>query len=70
MRRDPCFRCPLPDCDERSPHCALRQAANHYSRLLDRGIEPNREERDDYNAWFRMYAAERKARLSEARHGA
>jgi len=30
----PCLVCPLPDCDETSPRCLLKNAMNTYRRLL------------------------------------
>lgn len=34
MRDDPCLSCTLPDCDDRSPKCAIRLLYNSYHRKL------------------------------------
>lgn len=69
MSDDPCFRCTLPDCDEGSPHCRLRQLANRVFALrrAKRQDLIGESDRAAYNQHFRIWKLERDARESEAR---
>lgn len=69
MKVDPCFSCPLPDCDDTSSQCNLRKCAVIVSRK-----RKNKEhhlisdyERQGDNARYLVWEIERAARLSEAR---
>lgn len=67
LAADPCFSCPLPDCNEDSPRCALKRAHSEYSKARRKGelstISPT--VRDGYNAWFTTWRLERDAKRSE-----
>lgn len=67
MAYDPCFTCPLADCNEDDPGCNLRRANRVYSNLRRRGLltDASPEVRDGYNAWFTVWRLERDARRSE-----
>lgn len=67
MRDDPCFRCPLPDCDDASPRCVVRQLSNRYDAKHRRG-EPHlitEEEREANNRIFHIWHLERYALSAE-----
>lgn len=68
MTNDPCFNCPLPDCDEESPRCALKRANAAYSQWKKRGqlAEMPPAVRQGHNAWYHAYKLERDARRSES----
>lgn len=51
----PCFSCPLPDCDETSPQCALRQAHNVYCRAKDKSQLDELERRQYSIAFHELY---------------
>ncbi|WP_182085214.1 hypothetical protein [Aureimonas sp. ME7] len=67
MTDSACFRCPLPDCDERSKGCLLRQAANQHSHIRkhagSEAIPP--EVRAAYNEHFHIWKLDDLARKSE-----
>lgn len=67
MRDDPCFRCRLPDCDERSAHCVVRQLAGSYDRKLRRKEHAtiDQTERDAATCLFDFWRLERMAEASE-----
>lgn len=65
---DPCFTCPLPDCDESDRRCALKRGKAEYKRQMQRfGAESvSPEARAAYNAAYRVWKLEDLARKSEA----
>lgn len=67
MRDDPCFSCSLPDCDERSKDCRVRQLANRYDAKLRKGwhadIKP--AEREASNRIYKIWEIERQAEAAE-----
>lgn len=67
MLKSPCFDCPLPDCDDKSPRCAFRIALNAYQQALRKGLPISAEMRERYaQAKSELYP---KARPQEWRHG-
>ncbi len=67
MQQSPCFTCQLPDCDDRSPHCALRRLSNaaKAKRRADGPNAPTDIERAAASEWFRSWRLERHAEASE-----
>ena len=63
---DPCLNCPLPDCDEDSPGCLLRQAANAANRLRAKGQHLTTDQLQAAKAWAKRNDVEFYARRSEA----
>lgn len=52
----PCFECPLPDCDETSPRCALKRVLNITGALYKRGDKPDSRLRQQANiAYMELY---------------
>lgn len=64
---DPCFTCPLPDCDDTSPRCALKRAKGEYRRQVEKigaeNVSP--ELRAANTAAYRVWKLEDLARKSE-----
>jgi len=69
MTGDPCLRCTLPDCDERSPRCALRRLHQSYEFKRRRGEAhaASDAERQAGNAMFAIWLADAEADASEGR---
>lgn len=71
MRDEPCFRCTLPDCDEKALGCLLRQLAVRYQHKLAKVRKghldqaPTDEERAAYNLHFYVRDKEKAAEASE-----
>ena len=67
MRDDPCFRCPLPDCDDRHPRCVVRLIQRRYYNKVRNGRhdEITTEEREANNLIFESWRLERRAEASE-----
>lgn len=63
----PCLNCPLPDCDENSPRCALRQARRLFDRMSRKGWAHllTDAEREAYNCWFQMWKINHDAEARE-----
>ena len=64
----PCFRCPLPDCDEGAKGCLLKRAsaARRSDARRGRAGETPAEILAASNEWWRIWKLENDARLSEA----
>lgn len=64
---DPCFRCALPDCDDRSPRCLLRQLHRSYEakRRRGRADEATEAERAAVAARHHAWVLERMAQAAE-----
>lgn len=64
---DPCFTCPLADCDDRSPACPARQAWGSAERLRRQG-KPVPAQTLELKRWFynNVYYPEYWARRAEA----
>lgn len=67
MRDDPCFSCPLPDCDTASHRCVVRRLAALYQAKTRRGEVHlvTEKERDAANLIFHIWKLERIAEASE-----
>ncbi|MCI5075663.1 hypothetical protein [Oricola sp.] len=67
MKDDPCFTCNLPDCDETSRGCAVRQLNCSYSAKIKAGRhdEIRRSEREAQNEVFSWWHLERMAQAAE-----
>lgn len=62
---DHCLNCTLPDCDDTSPACMLRRAANEANRLRDKGLQLTSEQLAAAKAWAKRNDVEFYARYSE-----
>lgn len=63
-----CFSCPLPDCDEASPRCAVKQGRNRYRAAKGRDPASISEvDRAAYSEFSLMWKIEHAALRSEAR---
>lgn len=67
MTGDPCFSCPLPDCDDGSPRCRLRQLDRSYEakRRRGRADEATEAERAAHATLFLDWTLERLAQAAE-----
>jgi hypothetical protein len=67
MRDDPCFACRLPDCDDRSERCRVRQLKCSYDAKIRRGehAQITAVERVAMNRIFKAWELERLAEASE-----
>jgi hypothetical protein len=67
VRDDPCFHCPLPDCDDRDPRCCVRRLAKSYESKRRRGAVDSAtpEERTAALQIWRIWAFDRMAEASE-----
>lgn len=67
MTEDPCFSCPLADCDENSPRCNVRRLNRSYNAKLRRGDREaiTEAERLAMNRNFEFWHLERAAEASE-----
>lgn len=68
LKDDPCFRCPLPDCDDTDKRCVLRQLANSYyshKAKTGRRAEVTAEELDANSRIYRSWLDERMAQAAE-----
>lgn len=67
MRDDPCFKCTLPDCDEESTGCLLRQAFQEVQRLRAKGQPLTENQRAAAKLWAKRNDIEFYAKRSEMR---
>lgn len=65
MTDDPCLRCVLPDCNEESPRCLLRKAANDAARARRNGCDLTEAEQRVAKMWAKRNDVEFYARRSE-----
>lgn len=67
MSNDPCLKCPLPDCDEESPKCALKRAKAEYRRQAEKigAVNVSPELRAGNSLAYRVWKLEDLARKSE-----
>lgn len=67
MRNDPCFSCPLSECDDTSTRCAMRRLRNSYFAKLRRGQKElvTDQERAANNFMFKIFNLERCAEAAE-----
>lgn len=67
MKDDPCFRCPLPDCDETSSRCVVLRLRKSYDNKHKHGrhSEVTEEERTAWASWFKLHSLERFAQAAE-----
>lgn len=67
MRNDPCFTCPLPDCDHRHQRCAVRRLHKSYEakRRAGNAHLATDLEREGHNVLYNIWQMDRKAEASE-----
>lgn len=67
MRDDPCFSCPLDDCDDRSPRCVIRRLSNAYDAKVRRGEKHliTEQEREANNSIFHIWKLDRDVQAAE-----
>lgn len=67
MTDDPCFSCPLPDCDDTDQRCGVRKLYRSYSNKVRHGTKEliTDAERDANNRIFDSWHLERLAQASE-----
>lgn len=67
MRDDPCFRCQLPECDDKSPRCIVRKLSNSYYKKHRDGKSDliTADERDANCRIFHIWKLDRMADAAE-----
>lgn len=64
---DPCFSCPLPDCDDQSPACPAKAAWGRAERLRKHGLPVDPELAEAKRWYYReVYYPAYEARRTEA----